>query len=411
MSQVWIEDEGVVEARHIAWIYSGVLATTLDASTWLRPVQELRNSGWRVTLIAAGSSGHQRISDVDVLCFSRPEIYLLRQVAFHLKVLHWLYREVKSINVILFHETSAPWMLLLRALLSFRDNEHPLIVMDSRSLPMTDPEYETWKDKVRRMAFRIDNRIGNTWGDGRLAITERLAEALHIPKEKLWGTWPSGAAVEVFSSARGGRCWPTLEGPVRLIYHGALHRERNLASLCEAVMRANEGGMSFSLLLVGDGTDRSRLMRLASYSKGCIRFVPRVPYLEVPRLLTEAHVGVVPFADEEKFRVSSPIKLFEYMAAGIPILATQIVCHTDVVGEGKYVFWAEEADEHGLLEGLKRVWDARHALPEMGIEAEVASNSWTWAASAGKLADALERGIREARNGPQGRRSQAIAVR
>jgi len=397
--------------HHIAWIYSGALAESLDSSTWLRIVEQLRGLGWRVTLIVAGIGGRQEIGGVDVLCFSRPDIYLLRQVAFHLKVLRWLYGECDSIDVVLFHEMSAPWMLLLRALLHLKDSQRSLMVMDSRSLPMTDAELETWKDKVRRMAFGVDNRIGNAWADGRLAITKRLAEALHIPKEKLWGTWPSGAAVEVFSSARGGRSWPTPEGPVRLIYHGALHRERNLATLCEAVMRANEGGMSFSLSLVGDGTDRSRLMELASHSKGCIRVAPSVPYMEVPRFLAGAHVGVAPFADEEKFRVSSPIKLFEYMAAGMPILATQIVCHTDVVGEGKYVFWAEEADEAGLLEGLKRVWGARHTLAEMGHEAEFASNSWTWAASARKLADALESGIREARKLPQDPRSQAMAVR
>ena len=40
------------------------------------------------------------------------------------------------------------------------------------------------------------------------------------------------------------------------------------------------------------------------------------PHDQIPEVLARAHVGVLPFPDEEKFRVSSPIKLFEYMAAG-----------------------------------------------------------------------------------------------
>jgi glycosyltransferase involved in cell wall biosynthesis len=411
MRQVEFEDRESIGGWHLAWIYAGSLAGALDASTWLRTSKELRALGWRVTLIGAGDRGLQDISGMDVLCFSRPEIYILRQVAFHLRVLGWLYAHCGTTDIILFHEMSAAWILPLRIILRLKGERCPLMVMDSRSLPMTDEQVETWKDRVRRLAFRIDNRIGNAWSDGRTAITERLAEALHVPSKKLWGTWPSGAAAEDFSSARGKRGWPPPEGPVRLIYHGALHRERNLATLCQAVMQANERGMCFSLTLAGDGTDRFRLVELASRSKGVIEVVASVPYAAVPGLLAHAHVGVLPFTNDEKFRVSSPIKLFEYMAAGMPILATQIVCHTDVVLDGKFVFWAEAADESALLEGLKQVWNGRDALPEMGREAGAASNSWTWAAAAVKLADALERGIREAGRLSPGSQAQAVALR
>jgi glycosyltransferase involved in cell wall biosynthesis len=127
--------------------------------------------------------------------------------------------------------------------------------------------------------------------------------------------------------------------------------------------------------------------------------------------LAEAHVGVVPFADEQKFRVSSPIKLFEYMAAGMPILATRIDCHTDVVGQGNYVIWAEGSDEQALLDGLKKVWDVRQCLAKLGGEAAVASTGWTWAASAHKLAEAINKGIGERRAHTAGQRSSAVTVR
>src|SRR5690242_17637469 len=79
---------------HLFWIYSGPLATALDAATWLKTAQELRNSGWDVTLVAVGPAGYQQIRGVEVLCIPRPEIYLLRQAIYHLRVLalilkHW----------------------------------------------------------------------------------------------------------------------------------------------------------------------------------------------------------------------------------------------------------------------------------------------------------------------------------
>jgi len=385
--------------HHLAWIYCGLLTESLDASTWLRTVDELRRSGWRVTLIAAGKGGHQQIGGVDVLCFPRPEVYLLRQVAFHLRVLRWLIAEIRAVDVILFHEMSAPWMLMLRTVFRFMRGQHPLMVMDTRSLPMEDREQESRKERVRGAAFWIANRIGNVCADGRVAITGRMAQMLNIPEGILWGTWPSGVDIEPFASACLKRRWPVADDSVVLVYHGSQHRERNLLTLCRAVMVANAKGMSFVLSLVGGGNQHSELAAFAAEAEGAIRVLPSVPHGQIPDLLGEAHVGVVPFPDENKFRVSSPIKLFEYMAAGLPILATRVVCHTDVVGEGDYVFWAEDAGEEGLLAGLTQVWESRRSLPVMGRHATLASKAWTWAESAKKLGLALEKGMKKTRRG------------
>jgi glycosyltransferase involved in cell wall biosynthesis len=179
-----------------------------------------------------------------------------------------------------------------------------------------------------------------------------------------------------------------------------MDHERNLMALCLAVARANADGMSFDLSLVGDGTERAELEEFAAQTKGAVRVVPTVPYAAIPEVLARAHVGVLPFPDEEKFRVSSPIKLFEYMAAGLPILATRIVCHTDVVGSGEYNFWAEDAGEQGLLDALCLVWRSRDLLSELGRRAAIDAESWTWSASAQTLIQALKRGMASCTHSP-----------
>jgi glycosyltransferase involved in cell wall biosynthesis len=109
--------------------------------------------------------------------------------------------------------------------------------------------------------------------------------------------------------------------------------------------------------------------------------------------LAKAHVGVLPFPDEEKFRVSSFIKLFEYMAAGLPMLATRITAHTDVVGDGEYVIWAEGGTSEQLQDALRQLWQVRMALPEMGRSAAKAAHAWTWHEAAKKLHQALIDGM------------------
>jgi glycosyltransferase involved in cell wall biosynthesis len=265
--------------------------------------------------------------------------------------------------------------------------------MDSRSVSMSPPEKETWKDKVRRVTYEITNQLGNHYVDGRLAITQRMADVLRIPANKLWGTWPSGADEGYFSVSRLNRHWPLRNDVINLIYHGSMHHERNLMLLSRAVERANAEEMLFVLSLVGDGSERADLEKFAAQSNGTVRVIPFIPHEEIPRILALAHVGVLPFPDEEKFRVSSPIKLFEYMAAGMPILATCILCHTDVVGHENYVFWAEDATEQGLLNALRLVWQAHDLLSIMGQCAGNAAQKWTWKASAEKLTKALKTGL------------------
>lgn len=46
------------------------------------------------------------------------------------------------------------------------------------------------------------------------------------------------------------------------------------------------------------------------------------PYLAVPGLMAHAHVGVVPFRRTPALEAVHPIKVYEYLAAGLPVVAT-----------------------------------------------------------------------------------------
>ena len=150
--------------------------------------------------------------------------------------------------------------------------------------------------------------------------------------------------INKFSNVLKNRQWPVSSSdPVIIIYIGTLNYERNLMTLCKAVVEANHQNMNFILLLYGEGTEKEDLETFASYENGSIKVFDTIPHDRIPDILSCAHIGALPFPDEDKYRVSSPIKLFEYMGAGMPILATKIVCHTDVMGNSDYVFWAENA--------------------------------------------------------------------
>jgi glycosyltransferase involved in cell wall biosynthesis len=387
------QNQAIARAPHLLWIYTESPIDTLDAATWLETTRELRQLGWQVTLVTSGVTGAHLVMGVEVLGIPKPNVYVLGQLVFHLRIIIYLLLHWKQVDAVLFHQISAPWVLPVRLVRWLLGSKRPKLVMDTRTVPMRSKDKSSWRARLLDAFYPLMNEWANRWVDGQTAITARMAEAVEIPATRLWGVWPSGVNLERFALAAHARQWPVHEEPIVLAYIGSLHYERNLLTFCRAVETACREGMAFRCLIVGEGTQRAELEQFAMQTSGRIHVAPPVPHEQVPAWLAQAHIGVLPFPDEAKFHVSSPIKLFEYMASNLPILATRIACHTDVIEDGQYVFWSEDASEFGLLLALRRAWHERATLRSMGSMAAEAAPDWTWAASAAKLHRALEYGL------------------
>jgi glycosyltransferase involved in cell wall biosynthesis len=377
------------DGRHLIWVYPGSLAKSLDAATWLATTRALREMGWRVTLIHVGPPGEQAIRGVPVYGIPRANVYFVRQISWHMRVAGYILRHWQDTYAVLFHEMSVPWLLPLKLLRPFKKKPAPLFVMDTRTLHMMPLDKERFVDRLRRTFYGASDWAANRFADGRLAITRRMAEAVAIPTEKLWGIWPSGVELEIFSHARDKRHWPNGNDPIVLVHPGSQHHERNLMALSRAVVRANEEGGRFRLRLVGEGDATEELRAYAATVNGIVSVEPPVPHGEMPDVLAAAHAGTIPFPDQLKFQVSSPIKLFEYLAVGLPILSTRQESVMDAAGDADCIIWAEGSGEEDLLHALRDLWQVRDTLPEKSKQAVEASHKWTWATSAKKLSDAL----------------------
>ncbi len=394
----WLLEERLVEERTtpspcIIWVYPSFLAEELFSAPTLEVTRICRQAGWQVQLLIFGNPGQNDVQGVDVVSFQAPEIYFVKQLWFHIQVIHFLRRFPEGIDILFIGPVSLIWFLPFQFFKFFTHRSKPLLVLDTRTIQMETREKASIRDLLRGSYRSFMNKIANHWVDGQTTITFRMAEILCIPQQKLWGVWPSGVNLEKFSAARAHRNWSGTEDAVKLVYTGILNFERKLMSLCKAVEQANREGMKFHLCLVGEGTEMEDLRKFSLNTEGRVQLVPRIPHEEIPELLARVHIGTLPFPDFVQFRVSSPIKLFEYMASGLPLLATRIDCHIDVIGNRPIVFWAESSAETDLVMALRQIWDHRSELKRMGEAAAVAAAEWTWETSAQKLMAAFEVGL------------------
>ena len=379
----------VKQSPHLIWVTPNDLTMALDAATFLDTADELRKLGWTVSLLSGSPVDKSMLRGIAITPIPSPNIYFLGQHIFHQRALRFIKRQNSPADVVMFHQVSGLWMLKMRLW-----RHRPLLVLDTRSVYMPEKTARRQiKGTLRENYLNLINWLAYRWTDGQTAITERIAQSIQIPDDKLWGCWPSGVTPTRFKLSAETRQWPASSEAIKLIYIGSTHYERNLLPLSQAVVQANQNSMQFHLTIIGDGAQQKELKAFASAHPKILTVHDPVPHKEIPAWLANAHVGALPFPDEEKFRVSSPIKLFEYMASGLPVLATRIVCHTDVMGNSGYAFYAEGSDKASLLKSLEPIWQSREHLPRLGLQAMQDVNQWSWASAAKKLKLALEKGL------------------
>jgi glycosyltransferase involved in cell wall biosynthesis len=152
-----------------------------------------------------------------------------------------------------------------------------------------------------------------------------------------------------------------------------------LDTIVEAWRRLGDAGPP--LTVVGDGPGRGELSS-AGFS------VRRpVPHREVPELLAGFDIGLAPYASAAA-RYLSPLKVFEYLAAGLAVVTTDIPGVTDHFRDDATVLIPPGAAA-SLADAVARLADdttLRARLGERGRS--IVASRHTWAHRAQRVMDA-----------------------
>lgn len=150
---------------------------------------------------------------------------------------------------------------------------------------------------------------------------------------------PNVADVELFArAAAGGLDEPApLRGIARprLVYTGNLAAYRIDFGVLEALAAAFPDASIVHVGAVGLGDTRSPppgLRRLQAAPN--VVFAGPRPHAELPAWLAHCDVALIPFLDNAHTRGSLPLKLWEYLAAGLPVVATDLPNFRELARQG-----------------------------------------------------------------------------
>lgn len=259
---------------------------------------------------------------------------------------------------------------------------------------------------------RIDDRLGGPmrrWAVAQCRWADRIVTPLHttvppeIPRAKIVEL-PWGANVERFAPPGQGTI-PNHEYNAHLsppgllaspspvvVFLGSFRAWHGVLDFVRAAALLLEQGRDCCFLLVGDGPERAAAERLAQGWPGRFEFTGAVEYDAVPALLAQAAVGAAPFttAPHPALRAAgffwSPLKVYEYMAAGLPVVTADIAPLNQIIRDGQEGALFAEGDLPGLAAALARLLDDPAAAQAMGRRARArVAERYSWAQHCAEL--------------------------
>jgi len=286
-----------------------------------------------------------------------PFIKILSLYVGHLKFLR-RNAELDKYDVI-FINSHNPF--LGKKLVKLRDKYKLKVVADIRSLPV---DANFLKNQLSWYLFGRSVKYAAKNFDGMTYITDYMRsfcqKKLKLPQHQ-YAVWSSGVDTDLFKPQNTGR----MGNVFRLIYHGEIAENRGIYNAVKALDGLRD--KAIELVLLGSSRDVDKLKNLINNLKLDIkvRLYDPVPQGEVPRFINNADAGILPFPYWQAWNTSSPLKLFEYLSCGKPVIVTRIPAHTDVLKENEFAFWAESSSPEDLKTAILSAYAARKSFVHM----------------------------------------------
>lgn len=196
----------------------------------------------------------------------------------------------------------------------------------------------------------------------------------------------NGVDIEAFTNVTNAkdwrRHWGLLDHRVRLIgFVGSLKPWHGLDLLLEAFAGIIASGQFAKLVLVGDGPLRSTIendvvsRRLSEH----VIFAGALPHSDVPSATQALDILVAPYPEMDHFYFS-PLKVYEYMAAGKPIVASRIGQISEILEDGTTALLVPAGQVPALTSAISTLLGDKTLSAHLGTSAQqVARAQHAWA--------------------------------
>ena len=376
--------------KNVFWVDLNRFDTKTDKSTWLEMSASMAKHGYDITILTGYESSkyYPKNNNVNIKYFETVNVAGLFRYSLLFNILRWLIWHSKRSDIFILTPGGLYVAPILR--LFKKSNIH----LDVRTVPV---DIHSTRDKLNSLLFwKFTLRFLRHCAKGFSFITERLRESVEKEFNARFDNyviWHSGVNIDIFRPL-GNLPKNNDIGEFKIFYHGTMTENRGVVTLVEAI-NALQGEYkdNVTLTLVGKGPAYEQVEKSVELN-GLERFIELkgfIPYEDIPEEIAKADCCICPLPNYPEWEISSPIKIFEYMACGKPVILTPISAHLDVVKTDDFVIWAEGFSSADLRRAIERAYDERDDLIRAGkIAIDCVKESYTWETQGRRLAQYID---------------------
>jgi glycosyltransferase involved in cell wall biosynthesis len=216
-------------------------------------------------------------------------------------------------------------------------------------------------------------------------LKDHLASAWGVSPEKM-EVFPNGVDTDRFRPDADARAAARAslgidsDRPL-VLFVGNFYEWHDVATTLDAFARIMDRHPDAHFVLIGDGARRSAMESRATELgiSHAVQFTGLVPHEAVPGLMSAADIAVAPYPPLKHALWLSPLKLYEYLACGIPVVASSVGQIVHVIQEGSNGILTAPGDVAAMADALDRLIsdpDLRGRMGRQAREDAVQRHSW-----------------------------------
>ncbi|MBV6522090.1 MAG: Phosphatidyl-myo-inositol mannosyltransferase [Gemmatimonadaceae bacterium] len=215
---------------------------------------------------------------------------------------------------------------------------------------------------LRPVWRRVDRRVAVS-NAARFSVCSRMGSAPVL-------IVPNGADIDTFANAPRAALPPGR----RLLFVGRLEPRKGFPIAVRAFAALATDFPDLQLVVIGDGADRNAVAELEPTVRDRVHMLGRVPDGSLPTYHQAADIFISPATGQESFG----IVLVEAMAAGLPIVASDIPGYREVARDGVEGLLVAPADPAALAEGVRTLLERPELATTLGARAARRSREFAW---------------------------------
>ena len=201
--------------------------------------------------------------------------------------------------------------------------------------------------------------------------TKNIVEKEYDVKSENMFVIPNGVDLSLFkkSEERNQR---------KVVFTGAMYYHRGLDILLDSIPKIVKQLPDVKFVLIGSGTEMENLKQIVQEKKieSNIEFKGWIDRKNIPENIQDAVLGIGPLRLTEVTKGALPIKVLEYMASSLPIIAQKGTLPKDILEDKKNGFLIENSDE--LTEKIILLLNDEKMINSMGQKSFEMVEKFSW---------------------------------